>query len=172
MKSKLVFIFLISLLSTQLFAFDNKRQGFMLGLGAGLHTLNSEQLHQSGFSTSLKIGGGLNEHLQLYYVRDASWTKEASLSNASDDIVARGITGFGVTYYLNPTPKTVFVSGGVGLGDEINITDSDADMKLGAAGLIGVGYIYNHLMIESKLLYIGLDVPATSVNLTLSYLFF
>ncbi len=60
--------------ATPALAFDDNRQGFILGLGIGLHNINSDffvngtktgSQSEGGIATSFKIGGGVTDQLAL-----------------------------------------------------------------------------------------------------------
>ena len=92
--------------ATPTLAFDDNRQGFILGLGAGFHSIDIDFLYngsnvgsqsESGLATSFKIGGGLTDQFALYYVRNVSWYSAPYFDGYSitDATYTVGLTGVG-----------------------------------------------------------------------------
>lgn len=174
-------------------AFDDNRQGFLLGLGAGLHTIDLDYLgngrslgseSESGIATSLKIGGGLTDQFALYFVRNASWYSAPGFNGSStvqDMTFAVGLTGVGATYFFSPSAPSGYVLGALGAGDIAAPFESNVESDTGSAFMVGGGYeLGNHLMLEATLLgtdidsgdIAGLSLETTSLQFTFNYLFY
>ncbi len=76
-KSAALLAFLFT--ATPALAFDEQREGFILGFGAGFHILKEDDpgtgtwsRSAGGLATSLKIGAGITNQVAVYYVRNAS----------------------------------------------------------------------------------------------------
>lgn len=173
-------------------AFDDSRQGFLLGLGAGIHTIDLDFRRdgrtlggesESGIATSLKIGGGLTDQFALYYVRNVSWyrTEGSNGSNVQDMTFAVGLMGVGATYFFSPSAPSGYVLGAMGVGDISTPFESNVDADTGSAFMFGGGYeLSNHLMLEATVL--GTDIESgdmaelsletTSFQFTFNYMFY
>ena len=162
-------------LLTSAMALDGKREGFIVGLGAGFHSTNYEiyddDISKSGFATSLKIGYGFSEQATLYYIRNASWF------SSNDDLFVNGIMGIGSTYYFSPTSQSFYLSGAIGLGDLVNIDENEGESGFGL--MLGAGYeIRKHIKIEGNVIMsnidydYGEDLKPTSFQLTINYLWY
>jgi len=173
-------------------AFDNERSGFMLGIGAGLHTIGLDFNYngvtiasdsESGIATSFRIGWGFTDQFSLYYVRNASWYRAPYFDGISlyDTTFAVGIMGVGGTYYFSPSAPSAYFLGALGLGDISAPFDSDIDSDTGIAYMLGVGYEFvTHVPVE--LLFLSTDIESSdlsgfnmqtsSVLLTVNYLWY
>lgn len=182
----------ILLISQTARAFDDHREGFILGFGAGLHhtTLDFtyrgakiESDSKGGLATSLKIGAGITDQFSIYYVRNASWYR-APISNGittSDTLYTVGISGVGVTYYLSPTAPSWYFLGAVGVGDISAPFESNVGSDTGSAAMLGGGYeIDRHVQLEATVLGTDIDsgdvaqlnLKTSSLQLTINYLFY
>lgn len=174
-------------------AFDDSRQGFLLGLGAGLHTIdldyqgNGRSLgseSQSGIATSLKIGGGLTDQFALYYVRNVSWYSAPYSSdgfNVQDITYAVGLMGVGATYFFSPSAPSGYILGALGVGDISAPFEPNVDSDTGSAFMFGGGYeLGKHVMLEATVLgtdidsgdIAGLSLETTSLQFTFNYMFY
>lgn len=174
--------------ATPALAFDDNRQGFILGLGAGFHSTdidffyngsNVESQSESGFATSFKIGGGLTDQLALYYVRNASWYS-APLSNGKDATYTIGLTGLGGSYFLSPSAPSGYFIAAFGIGD-YSTPFENIKPDTGSALMFGGGYEFQtHLMFEVTLLTTDIEseydsrfsLKSSSFQFTLNYLFY
>ena len=175
-KKTALAIVVSSVLATSAFSFDNKREGFIIGLGAGFHSTNFEyqgdDISKSGFATSLKIGYGFSEDVTLYYIRNASWFK------SDDNLHVNGMMGIGSTYYFSPRAETFYLSGAVGLGDFADLDDNEAESGFGL--MLGAGYeLKKHIKLEANMImstidldYHDEDLTPTSFQLTINYLWY
>ena len=174
--------------TTPALAFDDNRQGFILGLGAGLHSIDIDFVlngstilsqSKSGLATSFKIGGGITNQFALYYVRNASWYS-APLFNQDANYVI-GMSGLGASYYLSPTAPSGYFLAAFGIGDRIAPFESNVTPDTGSAFMFGGGYEINkHLMVEATVLATNLEsannsslsIESSSFQVTLNYLFY
>jgi len=186
---KYVLVVVAMLSATQSFAFDNKRQGFVLGLGAGFHntdmdftyygsTISSES--ESGLATSFKIGGGVTDQFLLYYVRNASWFNAPYYNGyvTRDETYMLGLSGIGASYFLSPSAPSVYFLGALGIGDLSVPSEGESDT--GSAVMFGAGYEFkSHLMLEATLLSTNIDssnsalgLESRSFQFTINYSFY
>lgn len=170
-------------------AFDNNRQGFILGLGIGLHTIDLDYKSsgttvqsnsESGIATSFKIGGGITNQFALYYVRNASWYN-APYAFGSNATYTVGISGLGATYYFSPTAPSGYVLGAIGIGDIDAPFESNVEADTGDAFMIGGGYeVSKGVHLEATYLVTDLDssdissltLETSSIQFTVNYLWY
>jgi len=144
-------------LSSQLLASDGQRKGFILGGGIGVGYLSlketwgdpestSWQGHPA-FETNFKIGYAPSNSLEIYWINSVSWFWY------SQDTFLIGVTGLGLTKYLNPNGTGFFVSGGIGLSFYKDF-DPEFPSATGLGLLGGIGYdIAKHWSIQADVLY-------------------
>ena len=178
--------------ATPAFAFDDNRQGFILGLGIGLHSINSDFVvngakvgsqSEGGIATSFKIGGGVTDQFALYYVRNASWYS----APYSDGSVTReiaytiGLSGLGASYFLEPAAPSGYFLAAVGVGDISAPFESNIQADPGGAFMLGGGYEFSkNLMFEATLQATSIQssgIPpvtrkSSSLQFTINYLFY
>ena len=189
---KLLLVSLIVLSISPAFAFDNNRQGFILGFGAGFHTIDSDVIYNgsklgkdsdSGIATSFKIGAGLTDQFALYYVRNASWySAPYSDGFTTKDITyTMGIMGFGATYFLTPSTPSGYILGAIGAGDLSAPFESGISSDTGSAFMLGAGYEFNnHFMVEGTWQSTNIDsaddpllnIESSSFQVTMNYVFY
>jgi hypothetical protein len=145
-------------------AFDGKRSGFLLGfgLGAGMshYTYDVTSTYTSsgdasddefGVASEFKIGAGIGERFQLYYVNRANWFS-ATNRLGDDETIATGVGLLGVSYYFEETAPSFYLLGTVGLSswDAPFEEDSEALVGFGIGG--GVGWEFKrHWSLEATL---------------------
>lgn len=180
------------LLSQNTLAFDDKRNDFILGFGAGIHSTdldfeeNGSQVNaysKSGLATSLKVGAGLSDQFALYYIRNASWYT-ATISDGYrmyDTTFVVGISGIGASYYFSATAPSGYLLGGFGIGDLSAPFEENIAPDIGTAYIFGAGYeISPHVHLEACYLgtnidsadVAGLSVNTGSLQFTANYLFY
>ena len=177
--------------ATPALAFDDHRQGFIFGLGAGFHSINLDFLYngfnygsesESGIATSFKIGGGLTDQLALYYVRNVSWYSApySDRFTTTDATYTVGLTGVGASYFLSPSAPSGYFMAAFGLGD-IAVPSESVKPDTGSAFMFGAGYEFkNHLMAEATWLVTNIEsaddsrftLESSSLQFTLNYLFY
>lgn len=191
MAFKLFFFVAILFSATPALAFDDNRQGFILGLGAGLHSIGIDVLYdgskiesqsESGIATSFKLGGGITDQFALYYVRNASWYS-APFSDGfrtKDATYTIGLSGIGASYFLAPSAPSGYFMAALGIGD-ISAPFENVRSDTGDAFMFGGGYEFkSHLMMEVTLLTTNIKsaddnrfkIKSSSFQFTLNYLFY
>lgn len=178
--------------ATPAIAFDDNRQGFILGLGAGFHSTDIDFLYngsnvgsesESGFATSFKIGGGLTDQFALYYVRNASWYSAPFFDGytITDATYTIGLMGVGASYFLAPSAPSGYFMAAFGIGDISVPFESNVESDTGSAFMFGGGYEFkNHLMLEVTVLTTDIEsaddsrytLESSSFQFTLNYLFY
>ncbi|MCK5127254.1 MAG: hypothetical protein KAR42_13450 [candidate division Zixibacteria bacterium] len=184
MRKSIVFIlvacFIVGLTSG-VSAFDGKRKGFILGLGAGLGltsytqsvgTLTSDRENSFGLQTDFKIGLGTSEVFQIYWQSKVSWF---GLDNAlgNNVTIAHGFGGIGFTYFLQPTPQSAYLTGGLGYSTWTTPFESNSDTWIGFGLTVGAGYeLSSHLNLEGTLMFgkptndiMGIDISTTGMTI-------
>lgn len=194
MMDKVKYLLAVIILgSSQLvYAFDESRSGFLLGVGAGLHTTDIDYFFdghpdgsdsESGFATSFKIGGGITDQFALYYVRNASWYSAPFYNGftVSDTTYTVGIGGLGATYYFSSTAPSGYVMAAIGAGDRAAVFESGVGTDTGSAFMLGGGYEFSpHLQLEATLLSTDLDssdfflitLETTSIQIMMNYVWY
>jgi hypothetical protein len=180
----------ILLSATPALAFDDNREGFMLGLGGGFHsikndyTFNGVSYHtesQSGLATNFKIGGGITKQFALYYVRNVSWfnTTSAVLNKNTQAVVGMG--GIGATYYFEPTSPSGYMLGAIGGSEYAYPGESNFTTRTGGAIMLGGGYEFaQHVMFEATVMGTTLEDPTNTLfktqssvlQFTINYMFY
>lgn len=189
---KSVSIAAILLSATPALAFDDSREGFILGLGAGLHSITNDYTNngvstltesKSGLITSFKIGGGITNQFALYYVRNASWfTKQITTGSTTKEAHGVvGIGGIGATYYFEPTAPSGYMLAAIGGSDYAFPLESNVTTQTGGGILLGGGYEFSpHVMFEVTLMGTTVSDPSntqvktksSSLQFTLNYMFY
>jgi len=174
------------------FAFDDNREGFILGLGAGLHTIKNDYSlngnsylteSKSGLATSFKMGGGITNQFALYFVRNSSWfsTPVTNGTTTKDAHAVVGLSGVGATYYFEPAAPSGYMLAAVGGSDYAFPFESNITTKKGGAFMFGGGYEFDkHVMFEVTLLATSVADPGNSydkiqssaLQFTLNYMFY
>lgn len=152
-------------------AFDEKREGFILSVGAGVSAVTTDITVSSGdysasadetslgLATSLKIGYGFTNQFSVYYVRNASWFGYDN--DSADDWYASGIVGVGASYYIEEN-SPMYVMAAVGMGDYANASENEGET--GSAFMLGGGYeVYPHVQVEAT--YLVANVEEDNVEL-------
>lgn len=182
----------ILLSATPALAFDDSRQGFILGLGAGLHSVDSDFIYngtnigsqsESGLATSFKIGGGITDQFALYYIRNASWYSAPYSDGytATDIMYTIGLSGVGASYYLSPSSPSGYFMAAFGIGDISAPFEKNIKPDTGRAFMFGGGYEFTkHLMAEATLQTTNIEsaddnrlsIESSSFQFTINYLFY
>lgn len=176
--------------ATPALAFDDNRQGFILGLGIGLHNINSDfsvngtktgSQSEGGIATSFKIGGGVTDQLALYYVRNASWFKAPYGTPAREITYMIGLSGLGASYFLQPAAPSGYFLVAVGVGDISAPSESNIRDDTGSAFMFGGGYEFSkNLLLEATLQATNIQssgatpvtLKSSSLQFTINYLFY
>lgn len=182
----------VLLSATPALAFDDTREGFILGLGAGFHSITNDYTNngvssltesKSGLATSVKIGGGITNQFALYYVRNASWftTPITTGGTTKDAHAVVGMGGIGATYYFEPTSPSGYMLGAIGGSDYAFPLESNVTTRTGGAIMLGGGYEFaQHVMFEVTVLGTTVSDPAntslktksSALQFTLNYMFY
>ena len=153
--------------TTSLEAFDEQREGFIVSLGAGVSSINTEidvgnmgaDETSFGLATSFKIGYGFTNQFLLYYVSDVSWYGYDNDPN--DDTYTSGHGGIGASYYIEEN-SPYYVMGAIGIGSFTNFSESEGET--GSAFIIGGGYeVSPHFQIEAT--YLSTNIEEDNVEL-------
>jgi len=170
-------LFCLLITSQQAFALDGTRKGFSISVGGGFHSIEvdsqesffttTEPLSESGIATSLKIGGGVNQNLSLYYIRNASWFD-------NEYVYVAGMSGIGATYHVRPTAPSLYFLASVGIADYAAPFTENIDVTTGTGYMFGLGYEFKpHWMIEGTYFISEYDDgDVTSPQLTLNYMWY
>lgn len=175
MKLRTCSVVLLSflVLSSQLLAFDGQRKGFILGGGIGGGYLHYTEpflgLNKFAVATNFKIGYAPSNTLEIYYINSASWFAFA------DTTFIIGVSGVGLTKYLNPNGTGFFVCGGIGVS-VLQALESGAHSTTGAGFLGGVGYEFaKHWNLQADVAYTTMEsgsIKSLAVKATLNVLAF
>ena len=143
------------LLATNANAFDDNKEGFMLGLGVGVSSIKTNYIggdsRDTGFATSLKLGYGLNEQLSAYVGAIGDLYKYEGKGKR----VNTALSGIGIDYYFNKNAP-YYVTGMVGFAS-VNELKNKKD-QTGYGFLIGAGYeISEHITLQADYMKINTD---------------
>lgn len=140
-------LFVFSTFSAQ--AFDDFRRGFILGIGVGKHesdittrnniAISESMLSEEGLTTSIRIGGGVSDHLLMYWFGDESHHKEVNRITSETNDVAIGFTGLGMSLYFTPRSHSVYFNGAVGIAGSFEDDADFGDNYIGTGTTLGVG---------------------------------
>jgi len=178
--------------ATPALAFDDQRQGFILGFGSGFHTLkenysssgsNDWSRSEGGLATSFKIGAGITDQVAVYYVRNASWFSAPYFDGVTtrDATYTIGISGIGASYFLAPSAPSGYFLAAIGVGDIAVPFESSTKSNTGGAFMFGGGYEFmKNLMIEGTILSTNIQdnssppitLKSSSLQFTINYLFY
>ena len=159
------------LLMTNANAFDDNKEGFMLGLGVGASsvktTFTGGNSRDTGFATSIKLGYGLNEQLAAYVAAEGDLYKY----NDEGDRVNTAMTGIGLDYYINQD-SPFYVTGMVGFAS-VNKLKKSKD-QTGYGFLVGAGYeITDHITLQADYMKINTDdklnADTDAIRFTVNY---
>ena len=121
-------------------AFDNHRQGFIIGGLGGIAVNYWKADTTDGTSIAghidFRIGGGLKgDKFMLYFWSAGNYFNIENYREPEEDVVILyGIGGFGVSYYFKPTSPSLYINAGIG-------TSMWADPFTRGLGVMGgIGY--------------------------------
>ena len=159
------------LLMTNANAFDDNKEGFILGLGVGASSVKTTYTggssRDTGFSTSIKLGYGINEQLIAYIDAAGDLYKY----NDKGDRVNTAMTGIGLDYYINQN-SPFYVTGMVGFAS-VNKLKKAKD-QTGYGFLVGAGYeITDHITLQADYMKINTDdklnADTDAIRFTVNY---
>lgn len=161
-----IFLGLVCCITRPATAFDDIREGFILGggLGFGLtsftQTLRVGLAEETGyrenhlpFQTDFKIGGAPTPQLQLYWMSKVNWFQ---MENIFGDgvTVAHGLGGLGCTCFFQPQAPSGFITSGFGYSSWALPFQSDSTTWYGLGLVGGAGYEFSpHWSIEGNVMY-------------------
>lgn len=169
MRRFLVFLCLfagIVAVSVPAHAFDGKRQGFILGFGAGPSVTSFTKTSSYGsasstidrknklsLATDFKIGAGVNEQLLIYYINRVNWFSMENL--LGDSVVIANSCGLlGLSYYINETWPSPYFHGLLGISSWTEPLERDSDALIGFGVGAGFGYAFTqHVSFEASINY-------------------
>jgi hypothetical protein len=151
LKACAVFLVVFVLLASQLMAFNGLRKGFILGGGVGGGYLTYEGVDKFSLATNFKIGYAPSNSFEIYYLNTVTWF------GANSETFINGLTGLGLTKYLNSEGRGFYLFGGVGAA-VLQILASYGDSEVGFGFIGGVGYdISKHWSLQGDVLYTTFD---------------
>jgi hypothetical protein len=177
-------ILLLIVTALMLFPFDagaqtqKPRKGFVLNLGLGVARVSQST---SGFANSgrsnvgvgsdFKIGHAPSNQVLIYYSNDAAFYRQTG----SDDLYLSGLTGFGVTYFLQPTVPSFYVDGSFGIAARGNLETETGfvESTTGWGVAVGGGYEFaRHFLVDGDIILGRFDggMKTTTLRLGLIWL--
>ncbi len=145
MKRKLLICILL-FLNFSSFAFDGKRDGFILSLGAGISTVDADFSNDRNMSATLgafgtRIGWGFGERFSVFFGKESHIYKYDGVDLLNET------SGLGAMIFVLPDFYIFGVSGISGFINDISLDTSDA--VLGTGSYYGFGYEFSkHFSIE------------------------
>ncbi|MCF7919694.1 MAG: hypothetical protein K9N06_07265 [Candidatus Cloacimonetes bacterium] len=159
MKIRFIVIILLLLIFTNLSAFDGKRQGFLLGFGAGFSNISFKQEidgndmgmdyeKETGFATDFKIGFAPNNRVEIYYSSQVAWF---NITNVYGDevTISDGVAAISLSYFTSPRLETIdwcpsfYLSGGLGLSAWNTPYEDGSEAWTGSGFFFGAGYEFS-----------------------------
>jgi hypothetical protein len=157
-------------------AFDGKREGFIIGgsVGAGITSytgtidyldiqITSDRETEFSVITNFMIGGGVSKNLLLYYTNKVSWF------STGDEIAIFGLSGLGLTYYLEPKAPSPLLKAGLGFSSFLAPFEPEYEDYWGFGFSLGAGFeLSPHWSIEADLVMGWPSYDELGVSLTLN----
>ena len=136
-------------------AFDDNKEGFILGLGIGASSIKTTYTRGDsrdiGFATSIKLGYGFNKQTIMYLGAIGDAYKYDGKGKSIDT----AISGIGFDYYFDENAP-YYVTAMVGVGTINELKNSDEEKGYGF--LVGLGYeLSQHLSLETSYMKINTD---------------
>lgn len=171
MKTMIIPAITALMLTTNVQAFDDNKEGFILGLGIGASSIKTDIVggdsRDSALATSLKLGYGLNEQLTVYL----GAIGDAYKYDGKGKSVNTALTGIGIDYYFDAN-KPYYVTGMIGAS---TITDLQKSKdQTGYGFLVGAGYeITDHVTLQADYMKINtndtLNADTDAIRFTVNY---
>jgi hypothetical protein len=167
LSSMLIVAVVVASMAVSAFAFDGRREGFILGGGFGLGSTSHTEKHEYpgysystngeskvGFQTNFKIGWGASQQLEIYYTQISSFFSTSSVY-IRDVTILDAIGAIGASYSFKPVAPTPFITGGLGMSIwAVPFEDNPPEAWSGFGLYGGVGYeFYKHYSAELDLAY-------------------
>jgi len=171
MKKFIIPTMVATLLISNANAFDDKKEGLMLGVGIGASSIKTTYTggnsRDTGFATSLKLGYGFNEQLAVYF----GLTGDTYKYNGKDKAVNTALSGVGVDYYLEEN-SPFYLTGMVGFGSVNELKNNKS--QTGYGFLVGAGYeLSKHITLQADYMKINTDdrlnADTDALRFTVSY---
>ncbi len=159
------------LLASNANAFDDNKEGFMLGLGIGVSSIKTsitgEDSRDTGFATSFKLGYGLSEQLSIYLSSQGDNYKYDGKGKS----VNTSLFGIGMDYYFEKN-SPYYVTAMLGQGTVIELKKSKD--QTGYGFLVGAGYeLSEHISLEASYMKVNtndkLNADTDSIRFTVNY---
>lgn len=167
MKTKLLLIVFGLLIISNVFGFDGKRKGFLLGFGLGYSNVSYKQTieaynedftspteTEAAFATDFKIGFAPNESFEIYYSSKVAWFSIENIYE-NDVSISDGVGTISVSYFTASGLKTPgwvaspFVSAGFGFSAWSTPSEKNSDSWTGSGFFVGGGYEFaKHYRLE------------------------
>lgn len=160
-NTNLILVGLIILfVSTNTYAWDGQRQGFILGFGIGpgftsftqkIAIFESDRETKGAIMTDFKIGYAPHNFLEIYYTSKVSWF---GLENVygNNVTIANGLGAAGVSYFFRPEAPSPFISGGLGFSTWATPFEEGTETWSGLGIFVGGGYEFaRHWRVEGYL---------------------
>ena len=165
-----VVILLLFGLTNEALSFDDKRQGFILGIGLGpgvttytpIFSGSTTEDSESRFAltTDFKIGHAPSDYLQIYWNSKVSWFE----LERQDVLIVNGFGGAGFTYLFQQQSPSPFISGGLGISAWSAPSRASARVGTGFGFFLGVGHEFATIWnVEGDLIW-GDPGPATGLR--------
>ncbi len=166
----LVPVFLIN--ATNAFAWDGKRKGFIIGVGAGgglasykpyvifadNETSEGERTSKFAFMSDFKIGFAPSNQVALYWMSKVAWFgytleyHDQFIDIRQSYTIANGIGGVGCAYYFQPEGPSPYVTAGLGFSSWDAPFEENSDGITGSGFVLGAGYEFSkHWSLEGNL---------------------
>jgi len=157
----LIIVGILLSITTTVYPWDGERKGFILGGGLGFGITSykdtlwegDERQTKGTLMTDFKIGYAKNNQVAFYFTNKTSWFSRdfETTGISSNERILSALTGGGITYFVNPSARSLFVSGGFG------VLSWSADMTTshnGAGFFVGGGYEFaKYFNAEFNLIY-------------------
>jgi hypothetical protein len=161
--------FILFLVTTNSYAFDGQRKGFLLGIGIGPGftsftqkvavsfgeinmSAESDRESKAGVMTDFKIGYAPENTWAIYYTSKVSWF---GMTNALGNkvTIANGLGALAASYWFKPQAPSPFIAGGFGYSTwALPFEDNPPETWMGIGLFAGGGYEFSrHVNIEGYL---------------------
>jgi hypothetical protein len=157
------------------FAWDGKRKGFVLGLGAGgglasykfystssgfgsNGTTEGERESKFAFMSDFKIGYAPSNQVAIYWMSKVAWFgysfkyRDEFINISESYTITNGIGGVAVAYYFQPEGPSPYVTAGLGLSTWDAPFEEGSNGVSGSGFALGAGYEFSkHWSLEGNL---------------------
>jgi hypothetical protein len=180
MKTTLLALGLLIVISMPTYAFDGERKGLVIdvGVGPGLISMQGED-NAFGFMTDMEIGYAFNDRLIFHLINKAAWYRakwyyydwsqswERIELKYNNWTTVHGLIGLGGTYFLQPQAPSAFLTAGTGLAYTTAV-GKKTDNYAGFGILLGGGYEFaRHWAVSGHFMYARPGKVAYRYNLVI-----